>query len=253
MAIRTSTNFWIDLVSLVVMIGLAATGGLIHFVLPAGTGHFYALFGWNRHDIGQVHFYLAVAAILLLALHVLLHWSWICCVIAKMAGKAAPSQRSQTMWGLALLLGVALILGGGLWWASTAIQATAPGGVGRGRRVHFESASPHQAALASGHWHSVGTAGPTEHTPPAAAPPSETLPGAQRDDVHEQHLDGCPAGASIDGRTSLMEAARICGVSVAQLTEQLRLPANIDPREHLGRLKRRYGLDLHAVRRLACR
>ena len=38
MTTRTSTNFWLDVVSLIVMIGLAATGGLIHFVLPAGSG-----------------------------------------------------------------------------------------------------------------------------------------------------------------------------------------------------------------------
>lgn len=38
MTTRTSTNFWLDVISLVVMVGLAATGGLIHFVLPAGTG-----------------------------------------------------------------------------------------------------------------------------------------------------------------------------------------------------------------------
>lgn len=138
MTTRTSTNFWLDVISLVVMVGLAGTGGLIHFVLPAGSGHFYELFGWNRHDIGQVHFYLATAAVGLLALHVLLHWSWVCCVVGKAVGRGTPSRRAQTTWGLVLLLGIAIFLIGGLWGASIMVQKTAPEGGGRGRGAQLE-------------------------------------------------------------------------------------------------------------------
>ena len=142
MTTRASTNFWLDVVSLTVMTGLAATGGLIHFVLPAGSGHFYALFGWNRHDIGELHFYLAVTAVVLLALHVLLHWNWICCVIAKMAGKNTPSRKSQTIWGVSLLLLIAVLLAGGLFWASVLVERTAPERGGRGRRAHLDAILP---------------------------------------------------------------------------------------------------------------
>ena len=135
---RTAINYWIDAVSLLVMVGLAATGGVIHFVLPAGSGHFATLFGWNRHEFGDLHFYLAVAAVALLAVHVLLHWTWICCVTAKMAGRSAPSQTAQTLWGLALLLAVTLFLGGGLYWATTAVQQTEDGRGGHGRGRHRE-------------------------------------------------------------------------------------------------------------------
>ena len=236
MATRTATNFWIDVVSLAVMIGLTATGGLMRFVLPPGTGHSRALFGWNRHDIGQLHFYLAVAAVVLLALHVLLHWSWICCVIAKLAGKPAPSERSRTAWGLGLLLGNALWLGGGLWWVSGLVQVTAPDGGETGRTAHLERPS--------------AGSGRTAHL----ERPSAVKPNVRRADVHDKRLESCPAGASINGRTSLMEAARICRLGVARLTEQLGLlPANTDRWEQLGRLKRRHGLDIHAVRGLACR
>jgi hypothetical protein len=138
MTTRTSTNLWLDVASLVVMIGLAATGGLIHFVLPAGSGRSHTLFGFGRHDFGQLHFYLAVAAIALLALHVLLHWSWICSVAANALGRETPSRRAQTTWGLALLLGIALFLGGGLWWASSVVQQTGTGRGGRAGRAHLD-------------------------------------------------------------------------------------------------------------------
>lgn len=132
---RIQTNFWLDLASLIAMVGLMATGGLIHFVLPAGSGKFHGLLGWNRHDIGRLHFYLAVAAIVLLALHVVVHWGWICCVVAKVLGRESPSRRTQTFWGGGLLLGITLFLVGGLWWASTMVQPTASNAGGR-RRAH---------------------------------------------------------------------------------------------------------------------
>jgi len=58
MRTRTSMNFWLDLLSLLLMIGLAPTRGLIHFVLPPGAGHSHLLFGLGRHDFGEIHFYL---------------------------------------------------------------------------------------------------------------------------------------------------------------------------------------------------
>jgi hypothetical protein len=196
---RIQTNLWLDLASLLVMVGLAATGGLIHFILPAGSGHSHQLLGWSRHDIGSIHFYLAVAAIVLLVLHVLLHWNWLCCVVAKSLGRESPSRRTRTLWGGGMLLGIALFLVGGLSWSARMVR-------------------------------------------PASA--STGRPEAQADD--------CPAAAAINGRTSLGEAAELCGLSLAQLIEKLQLPAGSDAKERLGQLKRSHGLDLHALRRLAC-
>lgn len=197
---RIPTNFWIDVASLIVMVGLVATGGLIYFVLPAGTGHSYQLFGWNRHDIGRIHFYLALAAIVLLALHVVLHWNWICCVVAKTRGREPPSKRARTIWGGGMLLGITIFLVGGLGWSARMVRPT---------------------------------------TTSAGSP--------------EAHVDNCPAAAAIHGRTSLGEAAELCGLSLAQLIEKLQLPAGSDATERLGQLKRSHGLDLHALRKLACR
>ena len=119
---RNTFNVCLDFLSLLVMLGLATTGGIIHFVLPAGTGQSHVLFGLGRHDYGQIHFYLAATALPLLALHVALHWSWVCSVAARVLGKRQPSLRSQTRAGLAVLLGCSLLLGLGLWWASARVK-----------------------------------------------------------------------------------------------------------------------------------
>jgi hypothetical protein len=239
---RTSTNFWIDVVSLAVMLGLAVTGGLIHYVLPPGRGHFYELLGWKRHDIGQLHFYFAVAAVALLALHLLLHWSWICCFVAKAVGREVPSRRAQTVWGLSSLLGVTVLLIGGLWWTSKLVRLTA--------QVTGGSDSPlSRSALSSG---TVREAVAPQVNPSQSAPPPENRADGEQHNSREAHAQDCPAAAAIDGRTSLAQAAKLCRLNVAQLIEKLKLPAGTDPEAHLGRLKRSYGLDLHAVRVLAC-
>ncbi|NMB77275.1 MAG: DUF4405 domain-containing protein [Myxococcales bacterium] len=182
-----------------------------------GDGHFYELFGWNRHDIGQVHFYLAVAAVGLLALHVLLHWSWVCCVVGKAVGRETPSRRAQTTWGLVLLLGIALFLIGGLWWASIMVQKTAPEERGRGRRANLEN-------MASGEPATTARKSEEPVAPLAASPPSSATSISRSVDgegtsVREQHADECPAGSAIDGRTSLREAASETGVGGTELRE----------------------------------
>jgi hypothetical protein len=69
----------------------------------------------------------------------------------------------------------------------------------------------------------------------------------------DKHLGDCPIGATINGRTTLVETARKCRVNVKQIKELLNLPMNVASSERLGRLKRRHGLSIHDVRRLACR
>jgi hypothetical protein len=51
---RTAINFWLDVISFFVMVGLALTGGIAHFVLPSGTGNWRVLFGLGRRDYGQI-------------------------------------------------------------------------------------------------------------------------------------------------------------------------------------------------------
>lgn len=250
MTTRTSTNFWLDLVSLVVMLGLVGTGGLMHFVLPPGTGHSLALLGLGRHDFGEMHWYLAIAAVVLLVVHLLLHWSWVCGVVGKAVGSSAPSRRAQTTWGLSLLFGVVVLLGGGLWWASSVTRQTA---------TPRRSGAPLDDTLLRQAPSALESNGQTAEPPQSTevsertATPFPTPARAGRDGAHQKHLEDCPAGASINGRTSLIEAARKCSVSIEQMTEHLNLPAGIDHQEQLGRLKRRYGLEIDEVRRYACR
>jgi len=210
---RTSVNFWLDVLSLLVMLSLAVTGGLMYFVLPPGTGHFRHLFGLGRHDFGQIHSYLAATAVALVIVHLILHWSWICGVVAKARGRPTPSLKVQRLWGWALLLGIPTLTATGLWWASARVESVAGSGQARGEG------------------------------------PARTQRASQE---HDKHAEDCPAGAAINGRTTLSEAAEASGLTVEQIRDRLGLPASASAGERLGRLKRSHGLDIHAVRELVC-
>jgi hypothetical protein len=77
---RNTINFWIDLLTFIVLFAKIWTGLLLHYVLPPGQGRGKALelWGLNRHEYGTIHFYLAISMITLVLIHVWLHWSWIC-------------------------------------------------------------------------------------------------------------------------------------------------------------------------------
>jgi hypothetical protein len=81
-------NFAVDGAMFVGMVLIALMGLVMEYVLPPGSGGCdhsglgrggQALFGLTRHEWGDVHFKIAVVLIALLAVHIVLHWTWIKC------------------------------------------------------------------------------------------------------------------------------------------------------------------------------
>ena len=117
---RTQLNFGIDAAAFVGFMLLLATGLLLEYQLPAGSGGLQGrgsgrgtgeqqialLWGWTRHDWGQIHYWIAVVCMAVLALHLVLHWKWILAVV-KGAHDDASGYRCAV--GLASLIGVVLL------------------------------------------------------------------------------------------------------------------------------------------------
>jgi len=87
---RSSLNFIVDLVSLFNLLGLAFTGFIMKYILPPGTGGLgrqlhsgrgrepiKELWSMTRHEWGSIHFYLALVFVILMVVHLILHWSWL--------------------------------------------------------------------------------------------------------------------------------------------------------------------------------
>lgn len=70
-------NLIIDLLAFAGFVFLTASGVLMRYILPPGSGHHTTLWGLDRHEWGDIHFWISVAFLVALALHLLLHWRWI--------------------------------------------------------------------------------------------------------------------------------------------------------------------------------
>jgi len=87
---RSTSNFIVDFVAFIDLVALALTGLIMEYVLPPGTGglgrelsggqgreEIKDLLGLTRHQWGDIHYILALAFIVLITAHILLHLSWI--------------------------------------------------------------------------------------------------------------------------------------------------------------------------------
>jgi hypothetical protein len=136
-------NFVVDFVSLLVLLAIAATGLVLKYVLPPGIrgGRGLRLWDLSRHDWGDIHFWLSVTLAGLVVVHVALHWTWVCAVVARwfrsQAGNASKlSAGRRTAYGGAFLLVVAALLFGSLWLAAANTSGSDDGFHRGGRRAY---------------------------------------------------------------------------------------------------------------------
>lgn len=99
---KPTLNFCIDSVSLLAFIFQASTGALIYWILPAGSGNL-SVWSMTRHEWGEIHFWIAVGFLALMAVHFILHWSWI---VSMIRGKSKERNVSNTR----ILIGVVCAL-----------------------------------------------------------------------------------------------------------------------------------------------
>ena len=111
---RTHVNFVIDALALAAFLALMSTGLILNFQLPPGSGDIHGrghrnvmlLWDWTRHEWGQVHYLIACALVVVLAVHLVLHWKWIVCV---MRGKSGSASGIRFGLGLAATLTLAVL------------------------------------------------------------------------------------------------------------------------------------------------
>lgn len=80
---RTIFNITIDALATLFLIGMIATGYLLRFPLPPGTNKKLMLWGLSRHEWGAIHYWISIALLLIIFLHIAMHWSWIVSVLGK--------------------------------------------------------------------------------------------------------------------------------------------------------------------------
>lgn len=80
---------------------MSGTGVLLAFRLPPGSrgGRGLSALGWTRHDWGDLHFWISIAFLALLLIHLALHWRWFWQIASK-----------RRAWPLLAGFGVGLIV-----------------------------------------------------------------------------------------------------------------------------------------------
>ena len=112
---RTLLNIIIDLLATLSFLGMIATGYLLHFPMPPGSNRTHFLWGLTRHQWGDIHFWISIALLLIMLVHLALHWNWIVTVIGKRCGLVKGSHPSLIRCGLWTILGLIALCGGFIW------------------------------------------------------------------------------------------------------------------------------------------
>jgi mono/diheme cytochrome c family protein len=122
---RTIANIIIDIIAAFLFLGMIATGYILRFPLPPGSNKFLSLWGYTRHQWGDVHFWISLGLLVVLVVHLVLHWNWIVTVIGKrchLVKTAHPSLvRSGILTGGIVILTVSFFA----WVAQTNVKEIA--------------------------------------------------------------------------------------------------------------------------------
>lgn len=115
---RPTIHFIVDACAFATLIAMVSTGFVMRYVLPPGSGRLigegtgYAaaqkpitlLWGLTRQEWGSVHFWVSMALMAVLAIHLFLHWRWIVSVIRNQ-----PKEHSGVRFGVGMVGVVAVV------------------------------------------------------------------------------------------------------------------------------------------------
>ena len=113
---RTRLNLAVDALSLAAFTAVASTGLVLQWSLPPGSGRLDAVgcsgspevlvvWGWSRHQWGQLHTWAVYLLLAILALHVGLHWRWLQATLGR---QAPPGSGRRLALGVVALAWLAL-------------------------------------------------------------------------------------------------------------------------------------------------
>ena len=119
---RILDNLQVDVMAAVLMVAMIATGYILRFPLPPGSNKSLSLWGLTRHSWGTVHFWISLGLLVLVVVHVCLHWQWVVVSVKRrLWGTTSPS-KSNFISGLltaSVIMAVLALFG---WAAQTSVK-----------------------------------------------------------------------------------------------------------------------------------
>ena len=127
----TTINFWLDVSLLLLFLAMVWALFVLRFVFPAGpNADGWSLWGVSYVGWVDIQFGLTCLFALAVLVHVMLHWKWVCGVIASFVAswrgrrKSMPDDGIRTIYGVGVLIVIMNVLGFAL--AAAALMVRSP-------------------------------------------------------------------------------------------------------------------------------
>ncbi len=123
-------NFWIDAVILAILVLLGWEAAVLKFLFPAPTmASGWSLWGLDYNQWDDMRFATLCAFALGILIHVMMHWNWVCSVLAAqiLKTKDRPDEGKQTIYGVATLIVLLHLIGIGVIIALFFVDRPPPG------------------------------------------------------------------------------------------------------------------------------
>lgn len=104
---KPAVNALVDVAAFAGFVLLTSTGVLLRYVLPPGSGHRTTIWGFDRHDWGELHFWISIAFLSVLAIHLLVHRRWIATVLRGQPREGSALRVALGVVGLLAILAAA--------------------------------------------------------------------------------------------------------------------------------------------------
>jgi len=154
---KNKLHLAVDVLTYLVMVCLAATGLVILYRLPHGSPRDgLTLLGLDRHAWGNVHWYLAVALMVSVAVHVVLHWKWVTNTVGALVRSRAARRAGAGLGGGLALFGLGLATAGVVaapWLVG--VERGNPRGEGGGRGAEQAGSGRDRSGTAGHGGHSI--------------------------------------------------------------------------------------------------
>ncbi len=134
-------RLFIDLISFLSGCALLWTGAVLWWILPPGSRG-SNIWGWTRHDLGEIHEWAGVVLLVSVVTHLIINWKWLMGMVHKLFKAAqTPTRRRRLALGVASFVIFFGLMGGSLILANHQKEIV-QGGRGQHRNERAEIQTP---------------------------------------------------------------------------------------------------------------
>ncbi len=234
---KSKWNFIIDVIMFALMAAIVGLGLLIKYILLPGTERWekygrsvdLTYLGLDRHDWGKIHLILALVLIVLLALHIILHWKLTVCLFQNLI-KGKKSRIICTI----LLVVITVMLVIFPFFIKVDVNEIATGR----ERYHLELEDLNSDEIEK---ETIDNNKSEEETSEIEKPIQEI----EKHDEHEHH--NIDPSIEVKGSMTLSEISQKYNIPEEVITTELKLPSGVSGSDQLGHLRKQYGFKMSEI------